>query len=454
MSQNKKETLFKFYPIKRPVNEASFLSHNFPHSVDLLSDEETKPVSMRSYFITQSNTLAHQIEPESKSNIIGLQTKTRVHQARIENWAQLKESVINAAPVFKGTLKKRNIDDYYQRKNSGASDELFNKPLAVAVAKPKKNTIEYYYKAENVKKKSKLTSFPKFILIRIIQFLRIRQNVVLSSVSKQFNTVYRFLFIFSDHFANLNTENYDDEEIKFIIKKRKSAQLSILNQMLRGKSLKTFLSKNSISWEANNQSKNHSELLKFGVFPKKSKQINTLITDANFEEVYENGRLSLQDLRLVNSYLLTHKSFSLIARIKNLQILHITFSSALQDNVVRDIVTGCKYLIDINFSRCSELTSNSLMHILNTCCWLESLDLSYNAKMFSDKDYIDFFCKPVALKTLNIEGCGFSIRDILQIISLCKNLEVIVVDRRMVEDPELVECLKALSRPLLKVSNS
>lgn len=432
MSKNKKETLFKFYPRKNPDNERSFLSH-FPLSTDLLSDDEIKPVSLRSHYINIHNPISDHNEPESKSNMIGFEAKSKIHQARLENWTQLKKTVINTAPELKNMIKKRNINDYYQRKNSANSEDMFNKPAEVTKKKIKRNTLDYYYRAERSNNKAKVHIFPKFILIRVMQCLKVRQIVILSGVSKQFNTAFKYLFGYSEHFSNLNTDNYDDAEIKFIISKRKSVQLSVLNQIIKGKSSKIFLSKNSIAWEVNTQSKNHSEYVKFGVFPKKSKQINTLITDANFEQIFENGRLSLQDLKLMNSYLLTHKSFSLIPRIKNLQCLHITFSSALQDNVVLDIVTGCKFLIDINLSRCSELSSNSLMNILNNCCWLEHLNLSYNPKMFVDKDYFDFFAKSVALKDLNIEGCGLSYDDAICIARLCMNLETLIVDKRLVD---------------------
>ena len=454
MSHNKKETLYKFYPRRNPDNERSFLSYNFPQSIDLLSEDETKPVSMRSHAISHQVTLRDETEPDHKSNTIGLQTKRKIQQARIETWAQSHKLAANPEPLVKNMLKKRSINDYYQRKNSQNSDDLFHKPLAVVTKKPKKNTLDYYYRTESVKSKAKVNVFPKFILIRIMQYLRIRESVILSSVSKQFSIGHKYLFIFSDYFANLNTENFDENELKFIIKKRKSAQMSVLNQMLRGKSLKTYLAKNSISWEAGNASKNHSEFIKFGVFPKKSKQVNTLITDANFEEVFESSRLSLQDLRLVNSYLLTQKSFSLIPRIKNLQCLHITYSSALQDSIVLDIVIGCKSLTEINFSKCSELSSSSLMYILNNCWWLEHLDLSNNPKMFVDKDYFDFFSRPIALKTLNIEGCGLSIEDIVTIAKYCKSLEDLIIDRRLIASGEVLREINSLKRYNLKVTSS
>ena len=345
-------------------------------------------------------------------------------------------------------LKKRDITDYYQRKDSNDEAEpVFNKPFK---KKKEKMNILNYFKPKNKKKNRNVLPFSKPLLVQIMGFLGLKENIRFSNTCRIANTAFKFLFIFSDYFDNINTENFDHNEINFIRKKKKTAQLTILDKMLKGKSVKSFLAKNSLFWETDSVN-GKSKMRKFIVAPKKSKMAYTHLQDSNFIELVTKDSIKLNDLKLINCFMLTARSFAYIKRFRNLQTLHVTFNKYLSDRHVKEMVDNCKHIICLNLSKCPELTEESLYNILNYSTWLETLNLSENPKMFKEKEMIEYFGKAVMLSEVNLLKCGLNLDDLINIIQLCRGLKKIIIDRSIFINQDTTQVSELIKQKEIKV---
>lgn len=261
-------------------------------------------------------------------------------------------------------------------------------------------------------------------------YLKLEETSKFGRTCFHINNCYRFLWFSGEYFTNICTENYSEKELAIICQKYKLNYCGILKEMMRGKSVNSFLNRNKVSFKITEHMKKSGGYYyeKFDIGPGKTPNLQPFFTDETFEQLVETSYRSLQILSIRNCFLLTHRAFSYIPRITNLIALQITASRNLNDNHVIDIIDSCRILGDLNLAKCSQLTEKSLIHILTNSFCLERLDISYNRGMFQDFTGFNLFKKRMMLRYINLSHTDLKREDILSIVASVPNLEEIVLE--------------------------
>jgi hypothetical protein len=261
-------------------------------------------------------------------------------------------------------------------------------------------------------------------------FLKLEENSRFGRTCFHVHNIYRFLWFSGEYFSNISTHNYSEKEMSVICQKYRLNYCGILKEMVRGKSINSFLNRNTVSFKITENMKKSGGYYyeKFDIGPGKNANLQPFFTDETFEQLVETSYRSLQILSIRNCFLLTQRAFNYIPRISNLISLHVSSSRSLNDNHVVDIINSCRILFDVNFSKCSALTEKSLIHILVNAFCLERLDISYNRTMFQDFTGFKLFKNRVMLRYLNLSHTDLSKQDLLTLISAAPNLEEIILE--------------------------
>jgi hypothetical protein len=261
-------------------------------------------------------------------------------------------------------------------------------------------------------------------------FLKLEETSKFGRTCFHINNCYRFLWFSGEYFTNICTENYTENELALICQKYKLNYCGILKEMMRGKSVNSFLNRNKVTFKITEHMKKSGGYYyeKFDIGPGKNTSLQPFFTDETFEQLVETSYRSLQILSIRNCFLLTHRAFSYIPRIPNLIALQITASRNLTDNHIIDMIDSCRILGDINLAKCSQLTEKALIHILTNSFCLERLDISHNRGMFQDFTGFNLFKKRVMLRYLNLSHTALGRNDILSIVAAVPNLEEIVLE--------------------------
>ena len=270
-----------------------------------------------------------------------------------------------------------------------------------------------------------------------MSYLKLSENVKFGRTCFHLHNSYRYLWFSGDYFRNISTEDYSEAELFIICQKYKANHCTILREMIKGKSIKTFLNRNRVSFKINEIRKNGGYYYnEFYIGPGKNVNLQPFFTDDTFEQLVESSYKSLQILVVKSCFLLTQKAFSNIPRIVNLLKLSVTCSRALSDNHIVDTVNSCRFLSELNISKSEQLTEKSLLHILMNCFFLESLDISGNKAMFADFTGFGFFKKPVVLKQLNLSHTNIPIENVVEIMRAAKNLREVVLEGFLIRFPD------------------
>lgn len=126
-----------------------------------------------------------------------------------------------------------------------------------------------------------------------------------------------------------------------MFKKSNSSHFGVLKEMVRGRNINTFLSRNKISFTFNKEMKTN-----FGCYYESFEigginERQPFFTNEAFEKLIESSYRSLHNLSLNSCYLLIEKSFNLIPKAVHLIKLSLVNMGNLTDNCVIEILKSC-----------------------------------------------------------------------------------------------------------------
>lgn len=239
------------------------------------------------------------------------------------------------------THKKATLLDYFPKKPENPmeqSPQLTMKLERKTVSTPKtpnrdSNLLIKWLKREQINEQG-WAGLPKEIILRIMQFLSIKENARLACVcryyKKCFNSIW-FSYDFMGKF-NFNTFSTEKQINKVFEKASRLCHIKKMKSILTGKKVDAFIKKTKLSTTLSKNMQTKGSLFEeFSVEPR-MKGVSLFLTDREVIDICESSKFSLMFISLVSCQLLTEKSFDSLAKCENLQNLAICKNKYLYYN--------------------------------------------------------------------------------------------------------------------------
>ena len=166
---------------------------------------------------------------------------------------------------------------------------------------------------------------PKELILRIMQFLTIKENASFALVCQYYRKCFNSIWFSYDFFGrfNFNTFTTEKQINKVFEKASRLCHIKKMKSILTGKKVEAFIKKTKLSTTlAKNMQGKGSLFEEFSVEPR-TKGVALFLTDREVVDICESSKYSLMFISLVSCQLLTDKSFCIIAKCVSLQNLAI-----------------------------------------------------------------------------------------------------------------------------------
>jgi len=230
--------------------------------------------------------------------------------------------------------QKKTLFDFFQmekkenslEKTPEVQKEKPLKPMSDFSKSPfKTNLLIKWLKKDQKTDLSPWSALPKDLVLRIMQFLTIKDNAKLACVNKYYQKCFNSIWFSYDFLGKFNFNTFTTaKEIKKVFEKSsRMCHIRKMKSILIGKKLEAFIKRTKLSTTlAKNRQKKGNLFEEFSIEPR-TKGLALFITDKEVVDICESSQYSLMFISLVSCQLITDKSFESICKCSNLQNLSI-----------------------------------------------------------------------------------------------------------------------------------
>lgn len=232
-------------------------------------------------------------------------------------------------PPSPQTPRKSTLFDFFAAKKIEKSREISQEKTS-RPPNPEKSPFKPNFLLKWLKKDQKLdpspwSTLPRDLVLRIMQFLTIRDNAKLAGANRYYRQCFNSIWFSYDFLGkfNFNTFTTAKEIHKVFEKSSKMCHIRKMKSILTGKKLDAFIKRTKLSTTlAKDMKKKGSLFEEFSIEPR-NKGMALFITDREVVDICESSHFSLMFISLVSCQLITEKSFGSIRKCSNLQNLAI-----------------------------------------------------------------------------------------------------------------------------------
>ena len=140
----------------------------------------------------------------------------------------------------------------------------------------------------------------------------------------------------------------------------------------------------------------------------------------NAMRMMETGELDKLDSGVGNESMYFTNTMKLLSSFRNVRSLHFSFFEHVSDTLL--FLTGhhCHDLIQINLTRCHDITDTGVMYLLSECPNLIRLNLS--STLIGDETVVHLVHSCLKLRSLDLGYCEQLTSDSINVLRLCSCL--------------------------------